>query len=170
MTWPRPLSLLGSLALLILAIGSCGEDPTGDPFLPPNTPENILRNLELAYRLRLIEPFAELLSEDFQFYADEEARTLEGLPFRYSRIEEIAATEALFSCPGITKVRLSLRPRRPVPVNELGKESWWRVTAWAHLEVDRDPGPGESETTTYRVLGLLGPTRPLIRPPACREG
>jgi hypothetical protein len=150
-----------STALLLAQLTS-GCTKTED-FIPPpdfrpqDTEDNVLYNLQQAYKQRKYDEYAKLLADDFQFYFDEGTRTLKGLPESWNRFEDSTETARLFLSAEILDIRIELHYQpTAIPVNELGKENWTKIDVLdTFLEVDQAPKPGEVEATTFRVDGQL---------------
>ncbi len=70
--------LLCAVSCAAVLVGGCstagsGPDiPTGPQFRDRTSPENVVYNLELAYEEMDLEEYLDCLSEDFEFYPDEE--------------------------------------------------------------------------------------------------
>ncbi len=146
-----------TLVTMILMSG-CGDDPAKpDPsaYLDASSPENVLENLQTAYKLRESMPYADLLADDFRFYFDEGTRQQNGsLPEYWERSEDAAQTGALFASDQVTDIRVDLRHGAAEPVTVAGRESWLRIRVTdTFLEVDLKPQPGELEGLTLRVDG-----------------
>ena len=106
------------LSFLLLAVGLMGcdddvvEPPCGDlcpssPYSSPTAPESLITNLQVSYRNREIEHYAELLAPEFIFkFQPIDANDI-GTPF-WTRDQDSTGTRALLTTPEVSDIRLNL--------------------------------------------------------------
>lgn len=124
-------------------------------YLPRTSPENVLRNLETAWKNRDIEEYAKLFAEDFRFYFDEGTRQQNGtLPVFWNAVDESTQIAALFSSPLVTDIRIKLQFGPAKDAGEPGRPGWVYIDVLdTFLEVDLEPEAGELEGLTLRIDG-----------------
>lgn len=159
---PRRKASLFSLVLAtgivaLLAVGCTkpgGPPPDPETYKERTSPANVVNNVIVSYKKREIDRYAELLADDFQFYFDEETRPV-GIPIFWNRLEDSTGTGNLFSASDVTDIRITLTYGNDVPVTQVGRESWRKITVTdTFLEVDKPP-VGGGEVLTLRVDGDL---------------
>lgn len=155
-----PLLCLVVACAIVLAVGGCAEEippvPV-NPFKERTSERNVLDNLEWAWKLKRIDVYCEMLADDFQFYFDEETRKNKGLPVYWTRLEDSTGTAHVFRSPYTRRIDISLQGKDgPVPVNEVGRETWTKVDVRnTFLEVEIDANPEQPEGLTMRVISSL---------------
>lgn len=150
------LPLAFSFALLLCADTGCTKKdtipPPGDVYISPRLkPSDVVKNLQLAYKLRNNVEYAKLLGSDFQFWFDPVTRP-DGVPDFWTRLQDSTGTARLFAAGDVSDIRITLTYGSDVPVNEVGKEKWRKIRVTdTFLEVDKVPLEGE--VITFRVDG-----------------
>lgn len=103
------------LALAVLPAAGC-DDSTGVPefhYRAVTTPENVVLNLQDAYRRRESEPYAKLLAPEFRFvFQPQDAINLGQETL--NRDEDIAGTTALLTTAQVAAIRILLTLANPV--------------------------------------------------------
>jgi hypothetical protein len=180
---PVAAGLLIAVVLAFTLAPGCNEHATGpDPpdYLPQDSPENVIANLELAYNARDLDAYARLFAEDFVFQFDPQDLTDRGLPpgmvFRFE--DDSLSTRHMFRNEiadrdlHVSRIRLELTFNASVPVNEPGHEGERRIlVSNTSLRVDtqsdftmvvagdraefffrRGRTPGASESTVWYIV------------------
>lgn len=156
----RLFVVLGVVAVLGFGTNGCVKDgcrgcpPSGNPgaFVSPRlNPNDVIKNLELAYQQRNIAEYAKLLADDFTFCFDPATRP-DNVPDCWDRATDSTATARLFAASDISDIRITLTYGPDMSVSEPGKEKWRliRITD-TFLEIDKVPPTGE--VITLRVDG-----------------
>ena len=145
---------LGLLAVsLILATGVGCYDIVPPP--PPFTnlsedlghPDSLINDLQVSYRRREINPYANLLAPEFIFVFQEDDAV--GLPVGFwNKDEDSTGTASLFDAVQVVDIRITLNWFDPEPAVTTALEDAQRVAVITNLDVDIDGG-----ATTLRVPG-----------------
>lgn len=109
MTIHKTRFLFGVVTAMLVA--SCGDKDIVDPgldYLRQTSPENVLANLQTAYKARDIEGYSALLSDDYHFYFDDGTRQRESLPEFWLKQEDPGCTALLFDSPEVSDIRIHL--------------------------------------------------------------
>lgn len=149
-------------ALLFLAalpyLSACTKDvpPDGgeDPILLQTSEDNVLNNLQVAYRKRDIDEYSRLLATDFQYYFDNKTRVDKGLPVYWTRLQDSTQTEKLFKSDKVSDITINLQwtHKSARPSNEIGREDWTYYDILdVFLDVDLAPTTDNPDGVTYRV-------------------
>ena len=153
-------SLRGRFGLLfallaLVSVTGCKEeiDKPPDEYLPQTTEDNVLNNLQVAYRQRDIREYSKLLANDFQFYFDPATRQQLGIEF-WTRTTDSLQTQGLFESPEVTKIVIDLKwpARSATGAGFLGDRAGWKKLFLTDVYLDVDFAPvGQPEPTTFRV-------------------
>ena len=141
---------------LSLAVTGCEDDvkdpPPDDAYLPQTSEDNVLSNLQHAYRLRDIAAYARLLAIDCLVYPDPATAERLGIDF-WTRTEDSLITAALFSSPEVKKIDIELGwpHRSAADANLPPPRDTWSELLLVDIYLDIDIRPEGQETTTYRV-------------------
>jgi hypothetical protein len=144
-------------ALCSVLLCSCDADPSFPP--PPytygNTPDLILKDFQTAWKLRDVERYAELLSDDFRFYFDPDTRADKGLPEFWDRGTDSTQVGKLFSSTEVNDIRIMMM-YSPTPITDPAKPDWELINVGDEfLEVELRPQPGQVEGITIVVDGEI---------------
>ncbi|MCK4413626.1 MAG: hypothetical protein KAY32_08785 [Candidatus Eisenbacteria sp.] len=110
------LGVSGLLLLLMIAgITGCpfspdsgnGDDPPPDLFKARTSPENLLENLKMAYRERVVAEYESLLAMDFTFLLSAEDAAEPGMPESWGRQDEIGIHTNMFDSDRVQDLSLS---------------------------------------------------------------
>jgi hypothetical protein len=146
----RTLALPVPLAAVVAAavFGSCGSDRTTAPrvglgteaYLDLSRPENVIENLQRAYRNRDIDAFEVLLAPEFVFrFQTGDAPRSGQVSWGYE--EEVASTRNLFESKRVKEIEIRLEVREAVPATEPGLEHTMLVrVAYTSLRVTEQDG------------------------------
>jgi hypothetical protein len=155
-----------AFALGVIVVCGCSDDkkPTGpDDGWPselrrPDSPEDVLYNLQQAYRRKNTAWYDSLLYD-----AEAAGDTVHGFFFEFhasdpsfpswSRSQDVAATAKMFQSPRVEDITVDLTYEPAVPVTEAGCEGQKEIlVGYVYLNVeDRDPDDGT--VTEYRAAG-----------------
>ncbi|HEX7878651.1 MAG TPA: hypothetical protein VF720_04545 [Candidatus Eisenbacteria bacterium] len=146
--------LFGALALT----GTYGcteiDDGPQDPgrYEPQTSEDNVINNLQVAYRQRQIGKYAELLASDFQFYFDPKTRGQLGIEF-WSRTTDSLQTEVLFNSSDVTSIKIELTwPKRSASgAGYLTPREGWTKLFLTDVFLDVDVQTPGQPVTTLRV-------------------
>jgi hypothetical protein len=142
-------------SILLLAVAAlvwvgCDEDPIDpgcdpcpplDPFLEPTSPENVVANLQAAYRLRDIEEYAKLLAPEFTFVLQPVDAQNIGTDF-WTRDQDSTGTVALFTTELVSNIMIELlhgSAEAPIDSALTPGTKWIRIHQTL-LEVDEASG------------------------------
>jgi hypothetical protein len=143
-----------TIAFLLALVLSCSSDrsallqpETGvESYRQLNVPENVIRNLELAYAKRDIDAFAGLLAPDFIFrFQPGDAREL-GRD-AWGREEEIRSARGLFESTRVKDIQIRLHYHPAEPATEKGLEHTMKVVVTQAFLTVRE------EEAIYQVPG-----------------
>jgi len=123
-----------SVMVAILVAAGCGTErvlrPDGSTeattYHPMNLPENVIANLEAAYRNRDIEAFAELLAPEFTFRFQPGDVPVVGRS-SWGREEEIESTRGLFESERVKDIEIRLDYLPAERASEPGLEHTMRI-------------------------------------------
>ena len=106
------LSILSVLIFSVAILPGCSKkstkpEKTEDPYAPQTSPENVVQNLTVAYELRDVDGYAELLAEDFQFVFSQEDQQQPGCPAGLEYGDELEIHTNLFSEALVDSVSIS---------------------------------------------------------------
>jgi len=108
---PGRMGVVGLTAPLLMLAVSCSDDTVVAPPEDPadfSTPEGIVEALEVSYRTRDIDLYAELLAVDFRFQFQEVDQAENGVS--WTRDQDSTGTEALFDAPEVESILVELVP------------------------------------------------------------
>ena len=143
-----------TIALLLAPVWSCSSDRSTllqpeagvESYRQFNVPENLIRNLELAYTKRDIDAFDELLAPEFVFrFQPGDAREL-GRD-SWGREEEIQSTRNLFESSRVKDIQIRLHYLPAEPSTEKGLEHTMKVLVTQAFLTVRE------EEAVYQVPG-----------------
>lgn len=102
------LVLLGIASLVV----GCDDEESprineGMEYVQPTTPENLIENLQVAYRRREIGEYAQLLAPEFRFKLQLVDQIMVGKEYM-SRDDDSTGTRALFFTPEVAEIRIAL--------------------------------------------------------------
>ena len=148
-----PITLILGLSPLLLVNGCTeGVVKIDDEIKPQTSEDNVLDNFQVAYRKKLINEYARLLANDFQFYFDPVTRAQLGIEF-WTRTEDSLRTEQLFTSPEVTKIVIELDwpARSAIGAGFLAPRNGWTKLFLTDVYLDVDFAPIGQEVTTFRV-------------------
>jgi hypothetical protein len=126
------------------------EDPVDiTEIVPQTSPENVVKNLQAAYRLRRIEEYAKLLASDFEFWFQPEDGNNIGTDF-WTRDLDSLGTLALFTTERVSNITIELIHGPAEPTNELNMPP-----GTMHIRIDQTQlEVDETEGTTWLATDL----------------
>lgn len=156
--WLRRCLLLLALVPLPGLLDSCNDctgPECGDPPPPPpaiyyselTSPENLVANLQVAYRRREIGKYAELLSSDFRFLFGPMDQGESGTVESWTAEQDSTGTDALFRTPLVSSIRIELLPGDSGEPTELGHPPDAVRIQLSHVRLEVDQVDG----TTFLV-------------------
>jgi hypothetical protein len=139
---------LAVVATLMLA--ACEAD---DPLVTPE--EQILVDLQAAYRFRNIEQYGQFLADDFRFYRDPATGTPEQFPLSWGRFSDSLLTNNLMGSEEVVGVKIMLT-FYPTPREVPGKVRWTNIDVVdTFLEVELLPTAEFEDGVTLLVDGQV---------------
>ena len=143
--------MLLALSVSVISCGDDEEEPPADLYLPQTSEDNVIENLQRAYRMRDINAFMQLLAADYQWYFDPVTREQLGIEF-WTRTEDSLATAALFSCPEVKRIEIELGwpAGSAMDAGFLPPRVNWTKLFLSDVFLDIDIKPEDQETTTFR--------------------
>lgn len=104
-------------------LSACGEDDIVEPprseYLALTSPENLVENLQTAYRKQNIEEYAKLLAPEFRFKFQSVDASEIGLEY-WNKDQDSTGTDALFRTPLVSDIRIDLPHTRAQDPTEVG--------------------------------------------------
>lgn len=186
-----------TLLCMALVLGACGDDPVTpeEPvYLQPTSPENVIENLQTAYRFRDIDGYSSLLAPEFIFLV----QPLDVAEFGefFTRDRDSAGTAALFATPIVSGIWIDLTydPAEPATEIEFPPGTMKIRVTHTFIEVDETTGitwqidlsiqdfffrqgsTADGEDPTHWLIiewreipgGVFGPTEKKFQPPSPR--
>jgi hypothetical protein len=130
------------------------KDPSGGggAYLEPTSPENLLTNLEEAYRRKEIEPYARILAPEFVFKF-QQVDVLELNIDQYNHDQDSTGTAGLFGTPLVGDIRINLIHGAAEPPTETGFPEGTLKIRINPTQLEVDQIGGDKAGVTYQVDG-----------------
>lgn len=114
----RPAPFILALGLAACSADSPTEPPPATNYLELTAPENLVHNLQVAYRLLEIDRYRELLTGDFEFrLTEQDVRWYERDHMTYE--EDSQGTGSLFGAVDVLRIEIDLPHTGPTEATEL---------------------------------------------------